>query len=623
MALNLGVHVKEQATSVSTPVLADVGVPYVVGAAPVFSASKPSKTGVPVLCTSWDEAVEKLGFSYDWKKYPLCEFMYSHFKLYGCQPVIFCNVLDAAKHKEVLAARDYTVEDHRVRLPFTAIAESIRIEKAVEDYAKAGIVVDAETAKAVLSRGGTPTESCEAYTFYQEADASVFMGSDHLFTVEAGGKVYSIRCKKSKMDVNRKRVYFSLGTGIQIDYVDGVRTENNAAPALDLSHYTGDVKVSFYSCTIDEERDDAYPTDLSLIDEYTVKLEKGHGPEYFVQDVDYMVDYDADENASFVSLLSSGDAYDKTTLRISGELVKPEVSVTDIVAGLDAIDACLSKAGIIPDLICAPGWSHNTVVAALMATKAEAGINGLFRAKALIDCDSGETGVREYTELLEYKNRNNFVDENQILCWPMVKLGDYMFHMSTQLAGLMAQVDSGNGGVPFESPSNKNFQMDCCCLEDGTEVDLTFDQTVVMAGYGVVTALNFMSMGWTARNNYTACYPANTDVKDQFIPVSRMFDFVGNTLIRTFWSKLDKPMRLRLLDNIQDTVNIWLNGLVSQEYLLGARVELKGSENPLTNLLSGIISFHIYITPPVPAQEIEFTLEFDVEYLTSALNLAA
>ncbi len=206
MALNLGVHVKEQATSVSTPVLADVGVPYVVGAAPVFSASKPSKTGVPVLCTSWDEAVEKLGFSYDWKKYPLCEFMYSHFKLYGCQPVIFCNVLDAAKHKEVLAARDYTVEDHRVRLPFTAIAESIRIEKAVEDYAKAGIVVDAETAKAVLSRGGTPTESCEAYTFYQEADASVFMGSDHLFTVEAGGKVYSIRCKKSKMDVNRKRV---------------------------------------------------------------------------------------------------------------------------------------------------------------------------------------------------------------------------------------------------------------------------------------------------------------------------------------------------------------------------------------------------------------------------------
>ena len=84
-------------------------------------------------------------------------------------------------------------------------------------------------------------------------------------------------------------------------------------------------------------------------------------------------------------------------------------------------------------------------------------------------------------------------------------------------------------------------------------------------------------------------------------------------------------MNLRLLDNIQDTCNIWiwLNGLVSQEYLLGARVELKASENPVTSLLAGIISFHIYLTLPVPAQEIHFTLEFDVDYLTSALKLAA
>ena len=43
----------------------------------------------------------------------------------------------------------------------------------------------------------------------------------------------------------------------------------------------------------------------------------------------------------------------------------------------------------------------------------------------------------------------------------------------------------------------------------------------------------------------------------------------------------------------------------------------------MTSLLAGIISFHIYLTPPVPAQEIHFTLEFDMDYLTSALSLAA
>ena len=133
--------------------------------------------------------------------------------------------------------------------------------------------------------------------------------------------------------------------------------------------------------------------------------------------------------------------------------------------------------------------------------------------------------------------------------------------------------------------------------------DLTFEQSCIIAGYGIVTALNFMSMGWTCRNNYTACYPSNTDVKDYFIPVSRMFDWIGNTVIRTFWSKLDKPMTRRFADSILDTCNIWLNGLVGMERLLGARAEMLASENNLLDLMAGILKIHIYMTPPSPAQE--------------------
>lgn len=482
--LNLGVHVHEKATAVSTPVLADVSIPFVVGAAPAHTASDPAKANVPVLVTSWDEAVAQLGFSYDWKKYPLCEFMYSHFKLYGCQPVVFCNVLDSTKvsMKDSTAGDGQTavpVVEHQASIPFDTIATTIQVS----------------------------------------ADAG-------------------------------------FGTVLKLD-------------------------------------------------------------------TDYSVLYDEDTDICLVELLDGGENYDAASLYIKYGTVKPDaVAKADIVDGLGVIDSCMSTVGLVPDLICAPGWSHDSAVAAVMATKAE-GVNGLFRAKALIDADTGEDGVRTYDQLLPWKNKNNVVDENQILCWPMIKQDGRKFHMSTHLAGLMAQVDTANGGVPYESPSNKNFKMDGCCLEDGGSISLTFEQTNIIAGYGIVTALNFMSMGWTARNNYTACYPGNADVKDQFIPVSRMFDFVANTLIRTFWSKLDKPMNLRLLDNIQDTCNIWLNGLVSQEYLLGARVELRATENPVTNLLAGGISFHIYLAPSIPAQDIHFTLEFDVDYLTSALKLAA
>lgn len=477
---NLGVHIYEQATSVSTPKVASVGIPFVVGTAPVQSAAKPAKSNMPVLATSWDEAVEKLGFSYDWENYTLCEFMYSQFKLFGAQPVIFCNILDPETMKKTVEAADYDVADHKIALPVGAVAGSIKVK------------------------------------------------------------------------------------------------------------------------TTDGE------------------------PEDLVADEDYTVFYDRDDTDTYVcivELLEDGKAYNAAQLNIEYNEVTPgTATVADVVDGVSQVDACLTAVGVVPDLVCAPGWSHDTVVAAVMATKAGA-ISGLFKGKAVIDIPSGEGGVLEYSELSGYKNKNSLVDPDQIVCWPMVRLGDYTFHLSTQLCGLMATVDADNRGVPYESPSNKNLKMDSCVLKDGTEVNLTWDQVNLVAGsWGVVTAVNFLDSGWVAKGNYTACYPGNTDVKDQFIPVSRMFDFIGNTLIRTFWSKLDKPLTTALRDSILQTCNIWLGGLCGSGYLYGARAEMLAEENPLTSLLDGIITLHVYNAPPVPAQEIDFILEYDVSYMEAALT---
>ena len=181
----------------------------------------------------------------------------------------------------------------------------------------------------------------------------------------------------------------------------------------------------------------------------------------------------------------------------------------------------------------------------------------------------------------------------------------------------MAQVDIENSGVPYESPSNKGFQCDRLILADGSDVLLTKAQADVLNANGICTAMNFIN-GWVAWGNYTACYPGNTDVKDYFIPVSRMFGWVGNTLIRTFWVKLDNPMNTVLRDSILSSANIWLNGLTGMGYLLGGRVEMLTSENPTTDLMAGIIRLHVYLTPPSPAQEIDFTLEYDVNYVTEA-----
>ena len=79
------------------------------------------------------------------------------------------------------------------------------------------------------------------------------------------------------------------------------------------------------------------------------------------------------------------------------------------------------------------------------------------------------------------------------------------------------------------------------------------------------------------------------------------------------------PLWVTLRDSIIQTCNIWLGGLCGSGYLYGARCALLANENPLTNLLAGHITLHVYNAPPVSAQRIDFILEYDVSYVETAL----
>lgn len=472
-----GVYVGEQATSVSTPVAADMGIPFVIGASCITRAENPAESGVPTLCTSWDEFCEKLGYSEDWESYNLCEFAYSHFKLFGCQPVLFCNLLSAASPTAVTAA-DFTLTAHEAALPMEAVPGTIVVKKA----------------------GGTGTA-----------------------------------------------------------YTEG--------------------------------------------EDYTVTFT---------------------DTACVVSLIRTSTHYAETSLSIAYSKVNPaSVTAAAVAVGMESIELCM-QTGIIPDLIAAPGYSSDASVAAVMAAKA-AGINGIFRAKAVIDLDTTTaTGAHTYDAAAAVKAQGSFTDENMIVCWGLLGLGDHVFHQSTELCGLMARIDAANG-APYESPSNKGYRMDRLLVESATAgvyetINITKAQADILNNAGIVTALNFLGSGWVCWGNYTACYPVNTDVKDYFICNSRVFDWVGNSCVRTFWGKIDLPMNRRLIDNIIDTCNIWLDGLSSTGKLLGGRAELIEAENPLTDLMAGIMRIHLYITPPSPAQEIDFTLEYDVSYVETLFS---
>jgi phage tail sheath protein FI len=314
---------------------------------------------------------------------------------------------------------------------------------------------------------------------------------------------------------------------------------------------------------------------------------------------------------------------EQTTIKVEFDKIDPSLVVAEDVIGgvgvdgaykgLELVNHVFPKFRLVPGQILAPRFSTDSAVAAVMTAKAS-NINGLFKAMSLVDIPTDT--VTDYTKAAEYKNQNNLTSTYQMVTWPKVSLGGKQYRMSTQAAGVVCRTDSINSDIPYVSPSNKNFQADSAVLADGTEITLGLEQANYLNGEGIVTALNFIG-GWKLWGNRTGCYPIVTDPKDAFIPVRRMFNWISNTLILTFWQKVDDPTNLRLIETVVDSVNIWMNGLSARGFVLGGRVEFIREENPLTDLIDGKVKFHVYVTPPTPAREIDFLLEFDVSYFST------
>lgn len=354
-----------------------------------------------------------------------------------------------------------------------------------------------------------------------------------------------------------------------------------------------------------------YSTEDTLTDEYK-------------RGVDYELLY-TDEVLRLERIEGGAIASDNATLNIKYNAVDPsKVTKKDIIGGYDIntkkssgfelVDFIFPKFRVIPTVFLAPNFSHDSEVAAIMAAKAES-INGLFKGVAIIDVDTTEATT--YTEAVEWKTKKNIVQPSELLVWPMLTLGGRVFHYSTQLAGLMAKTDADEDlgkETPCESASNKTLQIDGMALADGTEVLLDLTKANYLNSQGIITGLNFIG-GFVSWGNETACYPSNTDVTDYFYCVSRMFQWVGNSVILSMWSKVDRGLKPRLVESVVQSLNIWLNGLTADEVILGGRIEFLEEENPVTDLMAGIAHFHIYLTPPSPAKELDFVLEYDVSYL--------
>ena len=135
MAYRHGVYCSEVPTSIIPPVNTEAGLPVIFGTAPVHLASDRADANKPVLCYSYAEAVEAMGYSGDWDKYTLCEAIYSQFALYNRAPIVLVNVLDPATHKTAVSASEVAVTSKVATVSEPVLLDTLKVKKAAAGQA--------------------------------------------------------------------------------------------------------------------------------------------------------------------------------------------------------------------------------------------------------------------------------------------------------------------------------------------------------------------------------------------------------------------------------------------------------------------------------------------------------
>ena len=130
---------------------------------------------------------------------------------------------------------------------------------------------------------------------------------------------------------------------------------------------------------------------------------------------------------------------------------------------------------------------------------------------------------------------------------------------------------------------------------------------------GVVTAINFK--GWRCWGSETAKNPLATDPKDKYIYGRRMFKYIGNELVISYFNNVDKKFSLKMAETMKKSMNIRLNALVAADQLLSAKVNFYAEDNSLIDIINGDITWTIELGIIPEAKSITFKKVYDVDAL--------
>ena len=282
--------------------------------------------------------------------------------------------------------------------------------------------------------------------------------------------------------------------------------------------------------------------------------------------------------------------------------------------GVHGFMAAESTVGVIPKILIAPGFTHQTdgtnanpVVAELLGlASSSAGIGTRLRAIVVADGPSTDDADSISHAGLHASTRLLLVD-------PWVKVlsgGSYVDEpASARVAGLIAKSDAERGF--WWSPSNQPISGIV-----GTARPVPFalgDQN------SAANTLNEQKVSTIIREDGFRLWGnrgTGADGMFQFISVRRTADMIQESLLRSHLWAVDRCISKTYLQDVKESVNDYLRSLKNRGAILGGECWVDPEANTLGNIAAGNATFSFDFTPAYPSERVTFNSHITNDYLT-------
>jgi len=330
------------------------------------------------------------------------------------------------------------------------------------------------------------------------------------------------------------------------------------------------------------------------------------------ENVDYVVDY----NEGFITRVAGHIPEDTITMQMYDYYTGGQpVAVSDVIGGVDpvteqreGVEALLDAeavTGYKPKLLIAPEYSSNKGVMDALLAKA-----ALLKGRAIGDIAEGSTPTQALTWADQFDNIN------MTAAYPLYKFLDETdgttlrtASFSPAIAGVWSRVINQYGY--WYSPSNHEVMG---VEEMERAIDYIYDSAQCTASLlnekGITTCIKRDRKFYIWGN-----LSVTTDEDYCFAAVQMTRQVHQEALIATIIKVLDRPINRAWFEDVQDTVQAFLNGEVGKGAIIYGSFQFLAADNPPEEIRLGHVTARWDWTPAYPAQKITIKETLNIEEL--------